>query len=65
METEKQGMTTKLNSFVKQCMRVWHLLKKPDNKEYWTVAKVSAIGLCLVGVIGFAISMLMGYFGLS
>ncbi len=54
-----------LKSFVKQCIRVWYLLKKPDSLEYKTIAKVSAIGLVVVGVIGFAVSMIFGYFGLS
>ena len=51
-----------LKSFSQQCIRVWHLLKKPDKQEFTTVAKVSALGLGLIGVIGFAISMLMGIF---
>ncbi|MEK6871386.1 MAG: protein translocase SEC61 complex subunit gamma [Nanoarchaeota archaeon] len=56
--------TTHLKSFIKQCIRVWYLLKKPDSKEFITVAKVSAIGLCVVGLMGFIISMIFGYFGL-
>jgi len=35
-------------SFSKKCIRVWHLLKKPDKTEFTTIAKVSAIGLALV-----------------
>lgn len=58
-------LTYKLKSFVKQCIRVWYLLKKPDSNEFTTTAKVSAIGLGIVGIIGFIISMAMGYFGLS
>ena len=54
-----------LKSFLKQCVRVWHLLKKPDKIEFITIAKVSAIGLGLIGVIGFAISLLMGLFGIA
>ena len=54
-----------LKSFLKQCVRVWHLLKKPDKTEFTTIAKVSAIGLGLIGVIGFAISLVMGFFGLE
>jgi protein translocase SEC61 complex gamma subunit len=53
-----------LKSFSKQCMRVWYLLRKPDKKEFTTIAKVSAAGLGLVGLIGFAISMVMTFFGL-
>ena len=40
-------------SFMKQCVRVWKLLKKPSKKEFSTISKVSAIGLGLVGVVGF------------
>jgi len=50
-----------LKSFSKQCRRVWHLLKKPDKNEFTTISKVSAIGLGLVGVIGFIIAMIMEY----
>jgi protein transport protein SEC61 subunit gamma and related proteins len=51
-------------SFTKQSMRVWHLLKRPSKKEYSTVAIVSALGLGLIGVIGFLISLIMEFFGL-
>ncbi len=54
-----------LKSFTKQCVRVWHLMKKPDKKEFMTIAKVSAIGLAAVGVIGFAVNLAMAYFGLE
>ena len=54
-----------IKSFVKQMVRVWHLLKKPTQKEWTTIAKVSAIGLGLIGLIGFAISLVMGLFGLK
>ncbi len=50
-----------LKSFTKQCVRVWHLMKKPSKKEWMTIAKVSAIGLGLIGLIGFIIALLMGY----
>jgi protein transport protein SEC61 subunit gamma-like protein len=51
-----------LKSFAQQCIRVWHLLKKPDKKEFTTVAKVSALGLGIIGVMGFLISLVMGFF---
>jgi protein transport protein SEC61 subunit gamma and related proteins len=54
----------KLKPFVQQCLRVWHLLKKPTRKEFLTVAKVSAIGLALIGVIGFIISVIMTFLNL-
>jgi len=54
-----------LKSFTKQCMRVWTLLKKPSKKEFITISKVSAIGLGLVGLMGFIVGLFMGFFGLS
>ena len=52
-----------LKSFLKQCGRVWQLLKKPSKEEFTTISKVSAIGLGLVGVIGFLVSMIMDILG--
>ena len=59
---EKISAGTRLKSFFSQCVRVWHLLKKPDREEFQTIAKVSAIGLGIVGVLGFLIAMAMVFF---
>lgn len=61
MENEKTHIGTKFKSFVSQCNRVWHLLKKPSKDEFTSIAKVSAIGLGLIGVIGFVISLAMKF----
>lgn len=52
----------KIKSFLAQCGRVWRILRKPDSQEYKTTAKVAAIGLALIGLIGFAISLVMKLF---
>ena len=52
----------KLNSFFIKCKRVWHTLKKPSKKEFETVAKVSAIGIGILGLLGFIISLIMKAF---
>jgi len=57
-------MLEKLKSFFQQSVRVWHLLRKPEKTEFRTIAKVSAIGLAIIGVIGFLISLLMTILGL-
>lgn len=46
----------KMKSFVLQCGRVWHLLKKPTNEEFKSVAKVSALGILAIGAVGFVIA---------
>ena len=53
---------TPLKSFFIKSKRVWHILKKPGRKEFETIAKVSAIGILILGFIGFLISMFMKFF---
>ncbi|MCK5149878.1 protein translocase SEC61 complex subunit gamma [Candidatus Pacearchaeota archaeon] len=53
---------TTIKSFVVKCKRVWLSLKKPSKKEFETIAKVSAIGIVLLGIIGFLVSIIMNFF---
>jgi len=48
--------TSKLKSFVLQSKRVWHVLKKPSSMEFKTVAKVSAVGILVIGLVGFVVA---------
>lgn len=52
----KPGLGTKLKSFIIQSKRVWHILRKPTNEEFKSIAKVSALGILAVGLIGFIIA---------
>ena len=49
-------------SFFVKCKRVWQALKKPSRKEFETIAKVSAIGILILGILGFLISIIMNVF---
>ena len=51
-----------LKTFYHKCVRVWKTLKKPSKKEFEMTAKVSAIGIVILGIIGFVISIIMGFF---
>lgn len=53
----------KIKSFINQSIRVWRILKKPTKKEFNLISKVSAIGILVLGVIGFLISIVMKSFG--
>ncbi len=53
---------TSTKSFVIKCKRVWSALKKPSRKEFEMIAKVSAIGILILGVLGFLISIVMNFF---
>jgi len=55
-------MFEKTKSFLIKCRRVWQVLKKPSREEFEQVAKVSAVGIAILGLIGFLISIIIGLF---
>lgn len=52
------------NKFIKDSKRVLKVSKKPDRQEYLQLAKVTSIGVVIVGVIGFIIFLLGSLIGL-
>ena len=57
------GKTTQwMSSQFLRYVRVWRLLKKPSYQEFKTISKVSAVGLLIIGAIGFVISVSMTAF---
>lgn len=48
-------------SFYEKCVRVWHILKKPSRSEFETITKAATIGILVVGVMGFLISIIMKF----
>lgn len=52
----------KVKSFALQSIRVWRILKKPSMEEFSTIAKVSALGVLLIGAIGFLIVTIVRMF---
>lgn len=63
MDEVKIGVGTKLKSFMVQCVRVWHVLRKPTPEEYKAIAKVSILGIAIIGAIGFVIADVMKIVG--
>ena len=51
-----------IKSFFNQSIRVWKLLRKHSSEEFKTVAKVSAIGVAILGLLGFIVSMIVTAF---
>ena len=56
-EEEQTGTIFKLKRFFIECKRVLKVTKKPDAMEYKTVVKVSGLGILLIGLIGFIITI--------
>ena len=60
----KMNVQESFNKFIKDSKRVLKVSRKPDKQEYIELAKVTSIGVVIVGVIGFAIFLLGSLIGL-
>ncbi len=49
--------TAKLKNYLNECMRILRITRKPTNEEYKTIVKASGIGILVIGLIGFIITM--------
>ncbi|MGV8162314.1 MAG: protein translocase SEC61 complex subunit gamma [Candidatus Nanoarchaeia archaeon] len=48
----------RLKEFITECGRVLRVARKPSKQEFWTVAKVSAIGILIIGLLGFVLHLI-------
>lgn len=53
-----------INNILKDCKRVLRISKKPNKEEYVAFAKVTALGMVIIGVIGFVIVLVGQLIGL-
>ena len=51
-----------LKSFVRECVRVVKITKKPTKEEYKNIVKISGLGILVIGMLGFLIQMLKRLF---
>lgn len=49
-------------NFMFKCVRVWKITRKPTQDEFKIIAKASALGILLIGMVGFFIATLMQIF---
>ncbi|NQU79539.1 protein translocase SEC61 complex subunit gamma [Candidatus Woesearchaeota archaeon] len=47
----------KTKKYVFECIRVLKVTKKPTKEEFKTIVKVSGLGMLVVGLIGFLITL--------
>lgn len=48
----------RIKNFLSQCRRVITVASKPDKEELKTSIKITGIGIIIIGMIGFVISMI-------
>jgi protein transport protein SEC61 subunit gamma-like protein len=55
---DEDSKSYKLKMFINECKRVLRVTKRPDSFEFKTIVKVSGIGMGLIGLVGFLVSMI-------
>ena len=45
--------------FIASSKRILMIARNPDKKEYWAMAKVTGLGILLIGFIGFFIALIV------
>lgn len=54
----------KLQLFTRECVRVLKVTRKPNRQEFNVIVKASALGMAIIGALGFAVNMIkLGLFG--
>ena len=48
----------------RDCKRVLKVARKPDREEYFEFSKITALGILVIGVIGFIIVLICQLIGL-
>jgi protein transport protein SEC61 subunit gamma-like protein len=57
-----QSRMDRLRQFFVECARVIKVTKKPTMQEFKAVVKVSALGMALIGLIGFVVQIIKEIF---
>ena len=53
-----KNIPQRLKSFAIECRRVFFITKKPSMQDYKVIVKVSAIGMLIIGFVGFIITII-------
>lgn len=53
-----------LDKLWKDCKRVLKVARKPDGSEYLDFSKITALGMVVIGVVGFVIVLISQLIGL-
>lgn len=62
MEDIQPTKWQKFKSYLKECLRILKITKKPSKIEFKTIVKASGLGMAVIGLIGFIITMVKQVF---
>ncbi len=46
-----------VDNFFSSTQRILTVSKKPDTSQYWTMVRVTAVGIVIIGIIGFLVEL--------
>jgi protein transport protein SEC61 subunit gamma-like protein len=52
-----------VGEFIQNCKRLFQVARKPDREEYLQVAKITGLGIVLIGMLGFFIMWMASLIG--
>ncbi len=50
-----------LSELLKRCIRILHISRKPSGAEFSKVARITALGMAIFGLVGFVISVIFSF----
>ncbi len=53
-----------IRHFLRECARILRLARKPTKEEYIVIAKVTGLGMVILGVLGTVITIIAEFVGL-
>ena len=62
---EKTSWARKFSKFLSDAKRILRLARKPTKKEYIMIAKITGLGMIIIGLIGMTIKLIAMYIGLE
>ncbi|WP_407432707.1 protein translocase SEC61 complex subunit gamma [Methanobrevibacter sp.] len=54
----------RFDKFIKDSKRVLKVARKPDTDEYFEFAKITALGILIIGLVGFVVVLIGQLIGL-
>lgn len=58
------GEVMGLKNFLKNCVRVLRVTRRPSREEYTAASKITSLGIVLIGMIGFVIFLVFQFLGI-
>ncbi len=60
-----ESLVSRFKKFLSESRRVLLLARKPTKKEYVMIAKITGLGMIIIGLMGMVIKLVAMYIGLE